>query len=87
VISAVFATDSELLDLGRKARLVSPAQRADLALRDRGCAFPDCDTFDRPMTVVNSVDVRRRSGLEKKWRVLRCGLSASLQCPGARLLS
>jgi hypothetical protein len=43
IIAAVFATDSELLDLGRRARLVSPAQRLALVMRDRGCAFPSCD--------------------------------------------
>jgi hypothetical protein len=43
IIAAAFATDPELLDLGRAARLVSPAQRLALTLRDRGCAFPGCD--------------------------------------------
>ncbi len=31
------------LDLGRSERLISPAQRKALALRDRGCVFPGCD--------------------------------------------
>jgi hypothetical protein len=43
IISAVFGADAELLDLGRRSRLVSPGQRAALALRDRGCPFPNCD--------------------------------------------
>ena len=43
IISAVFGTDAELLDLGRRSRLVTPAQRAALALRDRGCVFSGCD--------------------------------------------
>jgi hypothetical protein len=43
VISAVFSGHSELLDLGRRARLVSPAQRMALVMRDRGCVFPNCD--------------------------------------------
>jgi hypothetical protein len=43
MIAAVFGSDSELLDLGRKARIVSPAQRLALILRDRGCIFPNCD--------------------------------------------
>jgi hypothetical protein len=43
IITAVFGTDSELLDLGRRARLVSPAQRLALVMRDRGCVFPNCD--------------------------------------------
>ena len=43
ILSAVFNTDSELLDLARRSRLVTPAQRAALALRDKGCVFPGCD--------------------------------------------
>jgi hypothetical protein len=34
---------SQPLDLGRATRVISPAQRAALAIRDRGCVFPDCD--------------------------------------------
>ncbi|MGH3941259.1 MAG: HNH endonuclease signature motif containing protein [Pseudonocardiaceae bacterium] len=30
------------LDVGREQRLATPAQRAALAQRDRGCAFPGC---------------------------------------------
>jgi Domain of unknown function (DUF222)/HNH endonuclease len=31
------------LDLGRASRVITPAQRNALAVRDRGCMFPDCD--------------------------------------------
>jgi Domain of unknown function (DUF222)/HNH endonuclease len=31
------------LEVGRTSRVVSAAQRAALTVRDRGCAFPDCD--------------------------------------------
>jgi hypothetical protein len=31
------------LDVGRATRVVSPAQRAALIVRDGGCVFPDCD--------------------------------------------
>ncbi len=34
---------SQPLDLGRATRVISPAQRAALAVRDRGCVFPGCD--------------------------------------------
>ena len=39
----VLRGDSEVLDLGRAQRLVSPALRRALVLRDRGCVFPGCD--------------------------------------------
>jgi hypothetical protein len=31
------------IDVGRATRVISPALRRALVLRDRGCAFPDCD--------------------------------------------
>jgi hypothetical protein len=34
---------SQPLDLGRSTRVISPAQRSALAVRDRGCVFPGCD--------------------------------------------
>jgi hypothetical protein len=34
---------SQPLDLGRSTRVVQPAQRAALAVRDSGCVLPDCD--------------------------------------------
>jgi len=42
LVPAVLAGDGEVLDLGRKRRLFSPAQRAALIARDKGCAFPGC---------------------------------------------
>ncbi|MCZ7528366.1 MAG: HNH endonuclease [Acidimicrobiia bacterium] len=33
---------SEILDLGRRTRIVTPAQRRALAIRDGGCVFPGC---------------------------------------------
>jgi hypothetical protein len=34
---------SQPLDVGRTSRVVSPAQRLALAVRDGGCVFPTCD--------------------------------------------
>lgn len=43
ILPAVFGKLSLPLDLGRAARLFSPAQRIALGYRDKGCAFPGCD--------------------------------------------
>jgi hypothetical protein len=43
LIPAVLGGASEVLDVGRSARLVTPAIRTALTLRDGGCAFPGCD--------------------------------------------
>ena len=40
---AVLAGPSEVLDVGRTQRLVTPGIRAALELRDGGCIFPGCD--------------------------------------------
>lgn len=42
IIPALLGTHGEILDLGRKARLFSPAQRQAITARDQGCAFPNC---------------------------------------------
>lgn len=42
LVPAVLGTDSEVLDLGRTARLFSPAQRKALAVRDRHCQAHGC---------------------------------------------
>lgn len=44
LLPAVLGAESEVLDFGRSARLVTPAIRQALTLRDGGCAFPGCDT-------------------------------------------
>ncbi len=43
LIPAVLGGVSEVLDVGRERRLVTPAIRDALTLRDGGCAFPGCD--------------------------------------------
>jgi hypothetical protein len=44
LIPAVLGGASEILDVGRAHRLVTPAIRTALTLRDGGCAFPGCQT-------------------------------------------
>ena len=43
VLPVVLGGGSEPLDVGRSQRLVTPALRVALTLRDRGCVFPGCD--------------------------------------------
>ena len=42
IIPVVLRGDSELLDVGRSKRLVTPAIRTALIARDGGCVFPTC---------------------------------------------
>ena len=43
ILPAVLGGQSEVLDVGRTQRLVTPPIRAALQLRDQGCIFPGCD--------------------------------------------
>ena len=43
LVPAVLGTASEVLDVGRTARLVTSAIRTALVQRDGGCTFPGCD--------------------------------------------
>jgi hypothetical protein len=43
LIPAVLGSDGQILDMGRRRRLVTGRLRQALELRDRGCAFPGCD--------------------------------------------
>jgi hypothetical protein len=42
LIPMVLGSSGEVLDQGRRRRLVTPAQRVRLAVRDRGCTIPGC---------------------------------------------
>ena len=44
LLPAVLGGPSQVLDVGRERRLVTPDIRAALDLRDAGCIFPGCDT-------------------------------------------
>jgi hypothetical protein len=44
LLPVVLGGTSEILDVGRDHRLVTPPIRLALTLRDKGCAFPGCDT-------------------------------------------
>ena len=46
LIPVILGTAGEILDYGRSARLVPPALRRALAIRDRRCTFPGCDAPD-----------------------------------------
>ncbi len=43
ILPAVLGGAGQVLDLGRTRRLANATLRRALSLRDRGCAFPDCD--------------------------------------------
>lgn len=43
IIPVVLGSESDVLDVGRAQRLVTPALRAALIVRDGGCTFPGCD--------------------------------------------
>ena len=43
ILPAILGSNSEILDVGRAQRLVTPPIRAALNLRDQGCVFPGCD--------------------------------------------
>jgi hypothetical protein len=43
ILPVVLGGASEPLDVGRSQRLVTPAIRAALTLRDQGCVLPGCD--------------------------------------------
>jgi hypothetical protein len=43
VLPLVLGTVGQILDAGRSRRLATGPLRRALAVRDRGCAFPDCD--------------------------------------------
>lgn len=46
LMPAVLGAASEILDVGRTQRLVTPAIRKALSLRDGGCVFPGCTAPD-----------------------------------------
>lgn len=43
IVPIVLGGRSEVLDVGREERFVTPAQRAALVVRDGGCSYPGCD--------------------------------------------
>jgi hypothetical protein len=53
--------DGEILDLGRRVRIASPAQRRAVIARDRHCVFPGC-TRPARFCQVHHVDEWRRGG-------------------------
>jgi hypothetical protein len=47
VTRILLGSDSAVIDVGRSKRVISPAQRRALNVRDKGCRWPGCD---RPAT-------------------------------------
>jgi hypothetical protein len=43
IIPAVLGSGSDVLDIGRSQRLITPPIRRAITLRDKGCCFPGCD--------------------------------------------
>ena len=43
IIPAILGSHSEVLDIGRKTRIIPTGIRRALTLRAKGCAFPGCD--------------------------------------------
>ncbi len=43
LVGRVVRHGSEILDVGRRQRLATPAQRRAVRARDQGCVFPECD--------------------------------------------
>ena len=46
IVPVVLGSDSQVMDVGRAHRLVTPGIRRALSLRDGGCAFPGCNVPD-----------------------------------------
>ncbi len=42
ILPVVMNSQSQVLDIGRKTRLISPALRLAIELRDQHCRWPDC---------------------------------------------
>ncbi|MGO4236431.1 DUF222 domain-containing protein [Pseudarthrobacter sp. YAF2] len=61
IIPALLGTHGEILDLGRKTRLFTPAQRTALTARDQGCAFPNC-TIPAPWCEAHHITYWSRHG-------------------------
>ncbi|AFV89648.1 HNH endonuclease [Acidipropionibacterium acidipropionici ATCC 4875] len=59
ILPVVLGDQSEILDLGREHRLVTPQIRKALALRDTGCIFPGCQV---PAQACQAHHVTRRCG-------------------------
>ena len=61
LVPAVLGSTSEVLDLGRTARLYSPAQRRALGLRDQTCRAQNC-TIPAPWCEAHHADPWSRGG-------------------------
>lgn len=61
ILPVLLGSNSEVLDLGRRTRLFTTAQRTALTARDQGCTFPNC-TMPAPWCEAHHVDYWSRGG-------------------------
>ncbi|MFJ5862574.1 DUF222 domain-containing protein [Pseudarthrobacter sp. NPDC092439] len=61
ILPVLLGSSSEVLDLGRRTRLFTTAQRTALTARDQGCTFPNC-TMPAPWCEAHHVHYWSRGG-------------------------
>lgn len=61
ILPVLLGSNSEVLDLGRRSRLFTAAQRMALTARDQGCTFPNC-TMPAPWCEAHHVEYWSRGG-------------------------
>lgn len=81
-VPVVLGGRSEVLDVGRAHRLVTPAIRTALIVRDGGCVFPGCDARPRDCEAHHIVPWQQGGATSVKNLVLLCRHHHGLIEPG-----